>query len=89
MRVKVEVSNDCNLCGLCVETCPTNVFQIVNQKLTINEANCIYCRGCEAICPQKAIKLEALDEGLEITITQTLTTLITPLKKEPNGAGVA
>ncbi len=80
MRVKVKVNSNCNLCGLCEETCPTNVFQIVNQRLIINENNCIYCRGCEAICPQKAIKLKALDEGLEITITQTLTTLITPLK---------
>ncbi len=80
MKVKVKVSNNCNLCGLCEETCPANVFRIVNQKLIINENNCIYCRGCEAICPQKAIKLKALDEGLEITITQTLTTLITPLK---------
>jgi len=80
VKVKIKVSNNCSLCGLCEETCPTNVFQMMNQKLIINENNCIYCRGCEAICPRKAIKLEALDEGLEITITQTLTTLITPLK---------
>lgn len=66
IRVRVRVSDDCTLCGDCVRYCPGEVFEIVSGRLVIHEDGCIYCRGCEPLCPVKAIRLEALDEGLKI-----------------------
>ncbi len=60
MKVKVSISNKCNLCGLCVEACPTEVFKIVEKNIVVNEDSCIYCRGCEIICPEKAISLKLM-----------------------------
>lgn len=66
MRVRVRVTDDCTLCGECVRYCPGDVFEIVSGKLVIREEGCIYCRGCELLCPARAIRLEALDDGLKI-----------------------
>ncbi|MEM0015341.1 MAG: 4Fe-4S binding protein [Zestosphaera sp.] len=59
MRVSVNVEPSCNLCGLCVELCPACVFRIENGRLVREEGKCIYCRGCELLCPQKAIRIRA------------------------------
>jgi NAD-dependent dihydropyrimidine dehydrogenase PreA subunit len=66
IKVNVRVSDDCILCGDCVRYCPGDVFEIVSGKLVIREEGCIYCKGCEPLCPVRAIKVEAMDEGLRI-----------------------
>ncbi|GEM_PF-427498 len=74
MKVIVSVDEaSCNLCGTCVEICPTNVFAISEGRLRIESSRCIYCRGCEALCPKKAISLKALDEGLKILVKNAQT----------------
>lgn len=60
MKVTIRISSRCNLCGLCVEACPTDVFKIYESHVVVDEDNCIYCRGCEIICPEKAISLKPL-----------------------------
>jgi len=71
-KIKIVVSDSCDLCGLCVKYCPTNVFNIIDNKLEVREERCIYCKGCEPLCPQKAIKVKMLDEGLRIEIHKSL-----------------
>ncbi len=69
MKVIVSINkNSCNLCGICVNACPTNVFIMNYEGILINSEKCIYCRGCEALCPKNAISLKALDEGLKILV---------------------
>jgi len=72
-KVVIKVTSKCNLCGECVKYCPTNTFEIINNELVIHQERCIYCRGCEVLCPNKALKVELLNEGLEITIKEPLT----------------
>ena len=71
-KVKISVSKECNLCGLCVKYCPANVFEIVNGELVVHEDRCIYCKGCEPLCPQSALRVKLLDEGLSIEIHKSL-----------------
>ena len=72
MKVKIRVSEECNLCGLCVKYCPTDVFEVGLSGLRIHDERCIYCRGCEVLCPKKAIELHPTDEGLVIEIRKSL-----------------
>lgn len=55
MRVTLSIEPTCNLCRLCIELCPTEVFRIEGNRLIHEDEKCIYCRGCELLCPQKAI----------------------------------
>jgi NAD-dependent dihydropyrimidine dehydrogenase PreA subunit len=57
---KVIVDKEkCNGCGTCVENCPTDVFEIKNEKaVPVNEDACIACRLCESQCPEGAITIE-------------------------------
>ena len=58
-----EVAVDFDSCvgdGACIEVCPTNVFDWQGEggdkkALPSRERDCIYCFGCEAVCPKFAI----------------------------------
>lgn len=60
-----EVAVDFDLCigdGACMEVCPVNVFDwhgdgAERKALPIRERDCIYCFGCEAVCPKFAIRI--------------------------------
>ncbi len=60
-----EVAVDFDLCvgdGACIEVCPVNVFDWYgrdNDRKAIprRERDCIYCFGCEAVCPKSAIRV--------------------------------
>ena len=46
----------CNLCGICVERCPTNAAEMgVEGPFIARPADCTYCARCDAMCPQGAI----------------------------------
>lgn len=64
-----EVAVDFDLCvgdGACIDVCPVNVFEWYEQKNSekkaapVRERDCIYCMGCEAVCPKFAIRVNPL-----------------------------
>jgi NAD-dependent dihydropyrimidine dehydrogenase PreA subunit len=60
-----DVAVDFDLCigdGACIEVCPVNVFDwqgsgVDRKAVPVRERDCIYCLGCEAVCPKFAIKV--------------------------------
>jgi NAD-dependent dihydropyrimidine dehydrogenase PreA subunit len=60
-----DVAVDFDLCvgdGACIEVCPVNVFDwqgsgADRKALPARERDCIYCFGCEAVCPKFAIRV--------------------------------
>ena len=60
-----DVAVDFDLCvgdGACIEVCPVNVFDwrgagVDRKALPVRERDCIYCFGCEAVCPKFAIRV--------------------------------
>lgn len=64
MSVKVVVDVEkCDLCGLCVEYCPSYVFTIVEGRVVVDESRCIECYACIPLCPKGAIKVEVVEEN--------------------------
>ena len=59
----------CSRCGLCIKNCRFNALQMVNGKPKLNPFLCEGCGACEAICPEKAIKLKPVQNG-EIRIKE-------------------
>lgn len=63
------VAVDWDLCtgdGECVNVCPVGVFEMVDtpghpasdkKSDPVNEAQCIFCLACEAVCPAQCIKV--------------------------------
>lgn len=45
----------CNLCGKCEDICMFSSLVIIGKKLMTYPAMCHGCRGCELVCPEKAI----------------------------------
>jgi ferredoxin len=58
----IRVTDLCDLCNACVETCPGNAIRRVEQKgksrLTFSMLACFDCAKCEEMCPQGAIQKE-------------------------------
>lgn len=47
----------CNNCGKCIQACPNNAIQSVNEKAHIDSGVCITCGYCAGACPQFAIRM--------------------------------
>ena len=44
----------------CIPECPTDAIETQNNKSVVNEALCIGCGICTAVCPTEAIKIKTL-----------------------------
>jgi NAD-dependent dihydropyrimidine dehydrogenase PreA subunit len=53
-------TSKCNGDGICVDTCPVNVYDLDEKSgkaKVINLEDCIECLACEENCPEGAIKI--------------------------------
>ncbi|MFX0071050.1 MAG: DUF362 domain-containing protein [Candidatus Hermodarchaeota archaeon] len=49
---------ECIGCETCVEKCPMEAIELIDNIAEINEDKCIGCGVCSHFCPQNALKLE-------------------------------
>lgn len=61
---KPEIDTEmCDVCGLCIESCPTNAIMKKRKNndeidsIHINLDQCIFCSLCSDLCPKKAISM--------------------------------
>ena len=48
----------CNGCGECVDICPAEVLEMVDNKTEVaNIDECLGCESCVETCPESAITL--------------------------------
>lgn len=66
-NIHFVVSDSCILCGACVENCVSNALKIEDQKVVINEKQCIGCGQCFALCPQGAVQMFGCDSSVDYT----------------------
>ena len=52
-------TDECTGCGICIDVCPNDVLELVDDVSTIvNEDACEGCGACVEECPMEEIKLE-------------------------------
>lgn len=60
----VLTETGCRDCSLCVEVCPTKVFdrdEGRSKALVAREADCIGCTSCQYICPSRCIEVRNVE----------------------------
>jgi ferredoxin len=50
------ITDACNKCGTCVDTCPSEAIKEGDPIYIINMEECIECGACVSECPNEAIK---------------------------------
>ena len=49
----------CIGCGECVDICPSEVLELVDEKaVAVNAEDCVGCESCIEVCEQEAITVE-------------------------------
>ncbi len=83
-QTPVVVNRLCTSCGLCVDICPKNVLELVENLHLWTGAVCKVarpedcvrkCRFCEAICPHFAITV--VDVGMEVVFQDSHGQMVT------------
>ncbi|WP_025209271.1 4Fe-4S binding protein [Hippea sp. KM1] len=86
-RMPVEINEKlCKGCGLCVNVCPKNVLEMVEDlhvwmgtiAKVARPEDCIRCKMCEDICPDFAITVA--DIGVELEFTDSKGNTVTKSK---------
>ena len=59
--IELVFSDRCVRCGVCVEVCPTNVFEASVDALPVvaRQSDCATCFMCELYCPADALFVAA------------------------------
>lgn len=59
---QIDVDEEkCIGCGECVEVCPSDVYEIQDEKsVVVNEEECVGCESCLDVCEQEAITLNEI-----------------------------
>lgn len=47
-----------SICTHCSDICPTGAISITGRLPSINQAQCVGCAGCVAVCPTEALNLD-------------------------------
>ena len=59
---QIDVDEEkCIGCGECVEVCPSDVYEIQDEKsVVVNEEECVGCESCLDVFEQEAITLSEI-----------------------------
>lgn len=66
MKFELNITNDCDYCGECIETCTGNALMIIDvddhKKINFESDKCTNCEVCSDVCPVGAISVETIGE---------------------------
>ena len=81
--IKIKINQTlCNKCGICVLTCPFNLFTQNNKDsypIVSNTNLCVSCGQCVAICPEEAIEHSDISKA-NIIKNKPFETILSALK---------
>lgn len=54
---RLHLEEYCEGCGRCVDKCSHHALQLLNNRAVVNQAKCVLCGYCGAVCPNFSIKI--------------------------------
>jgi formate hydrogenlyase subunit 6/NADH:ubiquinone oxidoreductase subunit I len=50
-----EISEECLVCGVCMDECPVEAISEGDDTFVIDAGECTDCGACAEVCPNEAI----------------------------------
>lgn len=82
----------CRSCSLCLDVCPTQVFDLSAQEMAVatRPEDCIGCTSCETICPSRCISVGEVLRQRPFYRIETNSSLVAKLLcREPQGSALS
>jgi Na+-translocating ferredoxin:NAD+ oxidoreductase RNF subunit RnfB len=73
--VNVEITDNCNGCGLCVETCIFDQITITDEKAAIGD-ECKGCGRCATVCRRDGVRITIDDPAYIDRCIERISTLV-------------
>jgi Pyruvate/2-oxoacid:ferredoxin oxidoreductase delta subunit len=64
----------CSLCEACIDVCPMETIEMIDQTVAVGEEKCIGCGVCAHQCP---------DEAIEMQRVETRQVFVPPARRDP------
>ncbi|MFX1293442.1 MAG: FAD-dependent oxidoreductase [Promethearchaeota archaeon] len=78
-EIAVINPNKCNNCGICINICPYNAIEWMNERILVNSLACVGCGACVPECPQNALDLNHLTQA---QLTLLIEGILQDIKEE-------
>jgi heterodisulfide reductase subunit A len=62
-EVAYLIPERCDLCGICIDHCPTKAIKKDKREVAIDPISCVGCGICVPLCPKEAIDLKHCTES--------------------------
>ena len=64
MAELIVKDEECVGCGECVDACPYNAIEIVNDKAVVKQ-NCTACGACVEACPNECLEVTGVEKDIK------------------------
>lgn len=73
------IKDKCTACEECIQVCPVEAIQLVNDTYMVDKKLCIHCMCCHEVCRYRAIRLKRRPIGIVIKYLESFYTKLKDL----------
>ncbi|HHV18719.1 MAG TPA: DUF362 domain-containing protein [Thermoanaerobacterales bacterium] len=71
----------CIRCNQCVDVCPHDAIQMVDDSIIIDKSKCVKCARCSRVCEVKALVVPISEEGFQEGLAEAAHAVVSTFEK--------
>lgn len=75
------ITAECIRCGQCVDVCPHDAIELVDDSIVIDKSICVKCARCARVCEVKALVAPISEEGFQEGLAEAACAVVSTFQK--------
>jgi len=71
----------CIHCGQCVDVCPHDAIEFIDDSLVVDKTKCVKCARCSRVCEVKALVVPISEEGFQKGLAEAAYAVVSTFEK--------